>query len=317
MALYFNSDEVAEVLTMEACIQVMEEVFRQQAQGLVENRARQSIQTKGGWLRSMMGALYGMKTFGMKTYFGAGPGFRHLVLLHDLETAELTAIVEARGLMNIRTGATSAVATKYLARTEAQTVGIIGVGKQAPAQLEAMCLVRPIRRIKAYSRTKERLQAFADAMSSRLQLPVEAAASAEECVRGSDVVITATNARTPVLKGEWLEPGTHVNAIGATVLSRQEIDEACVTRAGVVVVEELEQAKQSCAALAFTVEGGGLRWNRVQELHQVIAGAVPGRLGPEAITLFSSIGVASEDIAAAAYVLQHGRERGLGQQLPL
>ena len=141
-------------------------------------------------------------------------------------------------------------------------------------------------------------------------------ASAEESVRGSQIVVAITNSRTPVIDGQWLEPGTHVNAAGANSWTRCEIDETTITRAARVVVDNLEQAKGECGELIAAVERGAFRWRDAVELHQVVGGVVTGRPSNDAVTLFESQGIGTEDVACYAYVLRKAREWGLGAELP-
>ncbi len=220
-------------------------------------------------------------------------------------------------LGELRTGAVAALATKYMAKAEAASIGIIGTGREGRAQLEAMCTVRPIRSVKAYSRTEERRNGFATEMSGKLGIEVTPVGTAVECVRDADIVITITSTSTPVLEGAWLQPGMHINAIGATSLIRRELDEDAIRRSERIVVESREQAQEECGELIYASERGLLRWHRVHELSQIVSGAVPGRAGPDEITLFDSLGVASEDVAAAAYVLQKARERNMGREVDI
>ncbi len=323
MVLYLDDNDVHTLLPMEACLRVIEDLFGQEGEGLVENRTRQHIWLPGGGFhRLMMGAAFGFNAFGLKTYAARGRGTggrgpRYLVLLYDFESGGLSAIVEARRLGELRTGAAAGVATKYLARPDATSVGMIGTGREARAQLEAMCGVRPVTQVKAFSRTAERREGFAKEMSGKLGVEVTPVDSAVECVRGADIVVTITSSNTPVLEGAWLEPGMHVNAIGATSLFRRELDEDAITHAGVIVVENLEHTQHECGELIYAAERGSLRWSQVVELSRIVSGQAPGRRDAEEITLFDSLGVAAEDVAGAAFVLQQARERGMGKEVPI
>jgi ornithine cyclodeaminase/alanine dehydrogenase-like protein (mu-crystallin family) len=237
-------------------------------------------------------------------------------MLYDYESGQLLACMEAGRLGQIRTGAASGLATRHMARPDAATVGIIGSGFQASTQLEAICAVRPIQQARVYSRRPERREEFARQMSERLNLEVAAVGSAQECVSGADVVVTITSAREPVLQGEWLAAGAHVNAAGGNHWMRREIDEAAVTRSQVIVVDDLDQAKLECGDLLWPEARGAFRWDMAHELQEVVAGRVAGRPSDQAITLFESMGVALEDIAAAQLVYHKAREQGIGQELP-
>jgi ornithine cyclodeaminase/alanine dehydrogenase-like protein (mu-crystallin family) len=265
----------------------------------------------------MAAAAPGLGVMGLKAYAvsqNAQPRFH--VHLSDADTGELLAIIEASRLGQVRTGAASGVATRHMARKDAYTVGIIGSGYQAQTQLEAICRVREIRAARVFSRTPEHRERFASEMSVRLGIAVTAADSAEVCVRGSDIVVTVTSSSTPVLSGEWLSPGAHVNAAGANHWLRRELDDGAVRRANVVVADDVEQARLECGDLIYPIERGILRWEQVHSLSDVIAGRAMGRANEGDITLFESQGLALEDIAVGIRVYRLARERGIGRELP-
>ena len=255
--------------------------------------------------------------FGYKAYstFPSGAS-KFLMMLYDAESGALISVMEASALGQIRTGAASGLATRYMARPDASTVGIIGTGYQARTQLEAVCAVRSIKQVRAYSRTPEKREAFASRMSHRLNTEVVPSDSAEECIRGADIAITITPSREPVLKGEWLEGGEHVNAAGGNHWMRREIDGEVVECADLIVVDDMEQAKIECGDLIWPAERGAFRWSMSHELKEVVAGRINGRPDNGCITLFESQGIAIEDVAAAQHVYRKARERGIGQELP-
>jgi ornithine cyclodeaminase/alanine dehydrogenase-like protein (mu-crystallin family) len=203
-----------------------------------------------------------------------------------------------------------------MAKENAATIGVIGSGFQARTQLEAVCVARNIKQAKVYSRRQERREEFANQMTERLNLEVKAVDSAQDCVAEADVVVTITSARDPVLEGAWLVPGAHVNAAGGNHWMRREIDEDTVTRSEVIVVDDLDQAKVECGDLMWPESRGSFRWDMAHELQDVVAGRVKGRPSESSITLFESMGVALEDIAAAQLVYHKAREQGVGQELP-
>lgn len=320
MVLYLNDADVQQLLPMATCIDVMERVFKDAAGGLTENRPRQHLSLpSGGFHRLMAGGAYGpaFGAFGLKSYAAVKGGPRYLVLLYDASTANLTAIVEARYLGQVRTGAAAGLATRYMARREATSLAMIGTGREARSQLEAMIAVRHIERVTCFSRTAEKREAFAREMSARFDLQVQVFDTAEACVAGADIVCTITSTNTPVFFGQWLTPGVHVNAVGATSLYRQEIDLETVRRADTVVVEDVDQAKDECGELIYAAERGVLRWPNVLELRHVVSGMMRGRRSAEAVTLYDALGVASEDVAAAAHVYQRARQQGIGVELPI
>ena len=180
-----------------------------------------------------------------------------------------------------------------------------------------MCAVRNIKSVKAYDRFPESASKFCEEMSEKLGLEVTQAESAEECVRGSDIVITMTTTRRPVLLGDWLEPGMHVNAAGSNHWIRQEVDDNVIRRSDRIVVDSLEDAKIEAGDLLYSIERGVVRWDQIHDLASVVAGRVSGRKSDEEITLFESQGIAVSDVAAAAYVYRKAKEEGLGVEVPL
>ena len=319
MVLFLNEREVKDLLPMVECVDVLESAFANAGNGLGDNKPRSRIRMPNGFLHFMAGAALapGRSAFGYKAYatFPGGPT-RFLVSLYDGESGVLLAIMEAGALGQIRTGAASGLATRHMARSDASTVAVIGTGYQALTQLEAVAAVRQIKAARVFSRTPEKRETFAAKMSERLNVAVAPADSAEECVRGADVAITITSSREPVLKGEWLKDGAHVNAAGGNHWMRREIDPAAVERSALIVVDDLEQARIECGDLIWAAERGAFRWTMAHELKDVVSGRMSGRPNGDSITLFESQGVALEDVAAALHVYGKAKEEGIGQELP-
>lgn len=318
MALFLNEAEVAGLLPMGECIDALERAFASAGAGQTDNKARSRIRMPGGFFHFMAAADGGAGVFGYKAYpsFGGPAGAKMMVMLYDYQSGELLACMEGSRLGQIRTGAASGLATRYMARPDAATVAIIGSGFQARTQLEAVCAVRPIKEARVFSRRPERREDFAQRSGERLGIAVHPAASAEECVAGADIVVTITSAREPVLQGEWLADGAHVNAAGGNHWQRREVDEATVLRSNPVVVDDLEQAKIECGDLLWPEARGSFRWSEAHELRAVVSGQVAGRPTADGVTLFESMGVALEDIAAAELVYRKARASGIGAELP-
>ena len=318
MALFLNEQEVVQLLPMIECIDALDRAFAHAGAGQVDNKARSRIRMPGGFFHFMAAADGGQGVFGYKAYPSfAGPGgSKMMVMLYDYLSGELLTCMEAGRLGQIRTGAASGLATRYMAREAAKSVAIIGSGFQARTQLEAVCAVRPIKEARVFSRRQERREDFASRSSERLGVEVRPVESAQECVEGADIVITITSAREPVALGEWLKGGAHINAAGGNHWLRREIDEAAVLRSELIVVDDLEQARIECGDLLWLEARGTFRWDMAHELRDVVAGRVPGRLSADGVTLFESMGVALEDIAAAELVYRKAKERGIGQELP-
>jgi ornithine cyclodeaminase/alanine dehydrogenase-like protein (mu-crystallin family) len=313
MAIFLSNDDVRRLLPMDECIDVMEDLFRQESQGLVENLPRRRLRFQGGDQRGPGANFMGGVVQGSKAW-----AIRHTTVttLYNTETGKLDAVLEPGTLAWIRTGAASGLATKYMARDDASTVGLIGTGRQAVTQLEAVCAVRPVKRVKAFSRREETRRQFAAEMRELLGVEVEPVETPDEAVRDAEIVITITNSREPVFDGKLLEPGTHINAAGANSWTRREVDDTTIERSELVVVDNLEQAKIECGELIWAAERGVFNWRRAVELHEVVSGRTKGRPSAESITLFESQGIGIEDVAASKYVLEKAKAQGVGQELP-
>jgi ornithine cyclodeaminase/alanine dehydrogenase-like protein (mu-crystallin family) len=317
MALLIKEDQVAELLDIETAILAVEQVLRDQAEGAATNRPRQRVAAPNSQLHVMAGGDRRLGVYGIKVYTASRQGARFLVLLYESEGGQLLAIIEADKLGQMRTGAASGVATKFMARQDADSVGIFGAGWQAESQLIAVSTVRPIKSIKVYSRNPERRRDFANRMSAILGVEVMPAKAPQEAARQSSIIITATTSAEPVLEGNWVEAGAHVNAIGSNFLHKREVDLELIRRADVIAVDSIEQAKLESGDLLPAIERGVIAWEGVIELGRVVAGQIKGRAKQEDITLFESHGIALWDVAVALRVYQKAKERGLGQQIEL
>jgi ornithine cyclodeaminase len=204
-----------------------------------------------------------------------------------------------------------------MARENAETLGILGTGREARAQLRAVSRVRKLRRVKAWSRSADNRAAYGKEMSAELGIEVAAVETAEDAVRASDIVLTITSANEPIIDGAWLAPGTFVCGVGATGPKRRELDDEAVGRASVVVVEHKRTALDECGELIHAVEAGRLRWDGVSELKDVVSGTKPGRRSEEEVTLFTSVGTGAEDVSMAAFVLKAAKAKGIGLELPI
>jgi ornithine cyclodeaminase len=225
-------------------------------------------------------------------------------------------VLAADALGMMRTGAAGGLAARCLARPESAVAGVFGAGWQAQSQIEALCRVRPIERVKLYCRDEERRRAASADFSRRFGIEIVPAASAEETVRGSDIVVTITPSSRPVFDGDWLEEGAHVTAAGSNSLIRQEIDETTVRRAGVVCVDGRATALREAGDLLPALEKGRLQEGQLAELGELLTGTRPGRRDPRQITLFESQGMAIQDLALAVRLVALARQKGLGSELP-
>jgi ornithine cyclodeaminase len=267
-------------------------------------------------LHILQGALPGRDAIGYKAYTSNRSGIRFLVHVFSASTGALRVVLEADLLGMMRTGAASGVATRWLARPDAEVLGLFGSGWQAEGHVEAIAAVRALRRVKVFARNGERLAAFCTKMSERLGIDVVPAASPEETVRGSDIVSTVTTATTPLFDAKWLEPGTHINAAGSNSLIRREIGEDVLKICRPIVVDSVETAVKEAGDLLPLQEKGRLSERQLVELGEVIVGRHPGRATPEDITLFESQGMAIQDLAVAVRLEAMAREQRLGVGLP-
>jgi ornithine cyclodeaminase len=317
MALLLREADVERLLTMQSTLELVERVHREYSTGQAIDVPRERTRLPKAALHILQGAVPSMGVFGYKAYTSSREGVRFLVYVFNAERGNLEAIVEANHLGMMRTGAAGGVAAKWLAREDAKVAGLFGAGWQAEGQLEALAAVRRLERVKVFSRTAEKLAKFCAKMRARLSLDVVPAASPEDAVKGSDIVVTITTSATPVFDGEWLAAGTHVNAAGSNSLLRQEIDETTVRRAQPVVVDSRPSALKEAGDLLPALEKGRLHLGGLAELGEVIAGTRPGRTSREQITLFESQGMAMQDLVIAAHLMRLAREQGAGSEVDL
>ena len=318
MIRYLKEKEVEQILTMAAAVECVEQALKARTEGRAVDVPRVRARIPQGTLHMMEAAAPDLKLIGYKAYYSAtGKGTRFHVHLYDCESGKPTAIIEASHLGMVRTGAASGVATRYLAREDAAVLGTIGAGKQAIGQLEAVCAVRRISVVKVYSRNADRAQKFCAALSEKLDIPMHAVTSAAEAVRGADIVNVITKAASPVLAGDWLQPGQHINAAGSNSLARRELDETAVRRCARIVVDSRNTARNECGDLLPLAENGHIDWDSLPELGEVIVGRVPGRRSPDEITLYESHGMAIQDLYVARHVLDIARQKNIGVDLPI
>jgi len=318
MALLLTEADVRAILTMPLAMELVEESFRRLADGTGVSHPRRRLPLAAKGLMNYMAATDTQGGYvGLKIYTIAPGAVRFLVPLFSGHSGELLALIEANMLGQIRTGAASGVATKVLAREDSRVAGIIGTGFQARSQIEAVVLARKLELVRAYGRDPERREAFAKEMTAKAGVRVAPVSSAEEAVRGADIVITATNAQKPVLMGKWLERGAHVNAMGINHAEKAEIDSETVERADLIAADSVEQAKIEAGDLILAFGANAKRWEGVRELSAIVAGTTPGRTNRDQITLFKSGGIAIEDIVVAGRVYELARERHIGREVPM
>ncbi|MCS7166201.1 MAG: ornithine cyclodeaminase family protein [Gemmatales bacterium] len=315
--LYLTEAEVREILTMPLALEAVREAFRAWGLEEAECTVRQRCQTDHAMLHTMSAAMKRGGYLGFKAYLTSRRGAHFHVVLYQENTLAPLAWMEADYLGQVRTGAVSGIATELMARPDASEVGLFGSGKQARTQLWAVCCVRPVRCVHVYSPKEEHRRLFAEEMSRLLQVEVRPVNRPDLAATDKDIVITATTSREPVLRGDWLAQGTHLNVIGSNFLTKAEIDVATVRRADVIVVDSKEQARREAGDFHLAMEEGALHWSDVYELAQVVIGRYPGRQKSQDITLFKSVGIALADVAVATRVYELARHHQLGREVPV
>jgi ornithine cyclodeaminase/alanine dehydrogenase-like protein (mu-crystallin family) len=323
--LIISQSEVPALLPMGACIEVMRETFRALAAGeaLLPLRTITRLPERDGLLVTMPAYLGPTRSVGLKmlTIFPENHGteidaHQGAVVLCEAERGRLLAVLDATSITAIRTAAVSGLATRLLARADAGDLAILGSGVQAESHLEAMLAVRPIRRVRVWSRTAAHAASFARRMERRWQLPVKTAVSAQEAVAGADLVCAATAAVEPVLFGEWLSPGAHINSVGVAFPGR-ELAASVLQRARLFCDRRESLLHESGDFRLARDEGAVGDSDVVGELAELVAGSAEGRRTGDEITLFKSLGLAIEDLAAARYIYERAVAEGRGTAVEL
>lgn len=315
-AIYLSEDDVAWLLDMDAAIECVEETFRQWADGHAENQPRRRSAAGTATLHVLSAGAEYLGFVGCKTYVTTRSGAKFQFMLSDAHSGQPAALIEANLLGQMRTGATSGVATKYMARPDATVVGCFGTGFQARSQLKAVCRVRRIERIEVYSRNDERRRKFAQEIAEYCGVPTSPVHHPEQAAAEKDIVICATTSKAPLFDGHVLDEGTHLNVIGSNYLTRAEIDVTTVRRADRIICDSLDACRLEAGDFVPALEDGSLDWSRVHELSDVVVGRETGRAHAEDITLFKSVGLGLEDLAVAVRVFERAKEEGVGRPLP-
>jgi ornithine cyclodeaminase len=298
-------------------VELVEEALRARAAGRAVDVPRVRTRTPQGTLHVLQAASQDLNRIGFKAYYSSASGTRFHVHLYDLTKGPHEAMVEANYLGIMRTGAASGVATRYLGREDASVVAAIGAGRQAVGQLEAICAVCKIQEVRVWSRKAETSRKFIDELAPRLKVAMKPYESAAEAVRGAHIINVMTKASEPVLRGEWLEPGQHINAAGSNSLIRREIDLASVERCDYITVDSRGTARNECGDLLPAVEKGLVDWDTLTEIGEVIIGHAPRRRSANQITLYESHGMGIQDLYVAHKLVALSRERGIGIDLPI
>lgn len=324
--IVINQTQVADLLPMAECIQAMDDVFRALTAGDCIQPLRHIL-----WLPEKAGALGTMPSYwhsagmiGLKavTFFPANEGTEHdshqgAVLLYDAKNGRLVALIDGTSITAIRTAAVSGLATQWLAREDAATLAIIGSGVQAGQHLDAMIVARPIKTVRVFSKTPANARFFAATQAKKHSLPVTACESAEAAVTDADIICTTTSSRQPVVLGQWIKPGAHINAAGSSIALARELDALAVQRSR-LIVDRRESALNEAGDFLIAKEEGAVTDDHILgELGDLLTGKVAGRTSDDDITLFKSVGLAVEDLAAACHVYRRAIELGIGTSVTL
>jgi ornithine cyclodeaminase len=320
--LIVNQEEVPRLLPMAECMEAVAAALAALADGkaMLPLRSILWLPERVGGLGLMPAALLPERAVGLKaiTFFPGNEGtdldtHQGAVLLFEAEHGRLLAVMDATSITAIRTAAASGVATRLLAREDAGDLAILGSGVQARTHLEAMKIARPLHRVRVAGKDFDRARAFAARESARHGIAVEPLASAREAVAGADIICTVTSSRDPVLLGEWISPGAHINAVGSSVPFARELDTAAVVRSR-LFVDRRESALNEAGDFLIPKREGALSDDHILgEIGELLTGRVPGRESAREVTLFKSLGIAVEDVAAALLIYEKAKKSGNGR----
>lgn len=315
--LYLGEDDVKQLIDMEESIALMEQLFSNLGTGTTDNAPRVRVRGEGVMLHSMSAAADYLGYVGWKAYVTTDRGAQFHVAIYDSSSGKMVALIEANYLGQMRTGATSGVATESMARPDAAVVGVIGSGLQARTQLKAVCTVRNIQRVEVYSRREENRKIFAEEMSQWCDTEVIPVHAPDEAAAEKDIVICATTSRVPVFDGRVLDEGTHLNVVGSNFWHKSELDLTTISRADVIVCDSIGQCRQEAGDFREALAEGHTDWSLMHELSDVVQGKAVGRKTPDNVTIFKSVGLAIEDVALGVQLYQWAVEDGLGTELPI
>jgi alanine dehydrogenase len=318
VALLLGAPEVEACAVMADIVNAMEQGLREEAAGQTEIPPRLNIKTPEGFFR-MMGAVLGQSDLlGYKVFHGSiKSGVRYTIAIHRIRGGELLALMDGAYLTAVRTGATTGVATRWMADPSADTVAVIGSGLEAQENLAGVCAVRPIRRVRVFSPRKERREAFANRLSQQLGISIQSFDSPELCIAGAPIVVVATNTGASqgiAFHGAWMRPGVHVNSVGSTMAAQREVDPDTFNNAAHVVIDT-RHAQDESGDFLEAIRQDKYPFGRAVELSEVVAGRSVGRSAAEQITLFKSVGTALQDIVGAFAIYNEALRRGVGRDV--
>lgn len=314
--IWINEEEAAALLSLPEAIDALADAHRLYAEGEAANMVKTQVQSGPANLHAVGAVIAGQEIAGTKTWMHTPGGAQPLLILISPTDGSVQAIIEAFALGQRRTGATSALATRVLSRLASAALALVGTGKQAPAQAEAVCAVRPIAAITVYGRDPERRRACVAKVRERVEADVREAEDLDEALANADVITLVTRASEPFVDAAQIPAGAHVNGVGAILPDRAELTTAAVAAFDRIAVDSRPQAESASGELNGAVGAGRLAWDDVAELGQVLTGAAPGRGGEDERTFFKAMGVGIADVALGAEVLRRARAEGAGAPLP-
>jgi ornithine cyclodeaminase/alanine dehydrogenase-like protein (mu-crystallin family) len=315
--LWLDEDDVARLISLDEAIEVLAGAYRLQAAGAAASMSRAHLREGDSILHAVGGTIAGAGVAGTKTWLYTPGGATPLLVLFSLEDGRALGVVEAFALGQLRTAGTSGLATRLLAREDASSLALVGTGKQAFAQAKAVASVRPIEEIRVVGRDPGRRAAMAARLRDELDVDVAELGDVATAVDGAAVITTITRSADPVLGGDSVAPGAHVNAVGAIVATRRELEVSAVGRASTVVVDSVAQAREDAGELLAAAETGDLDWTTVRGLDEVVDETPTSLRAPEDVTLFKAVGVGLSDVAIGAEVLRRAHAEGSGRPLSL
>ena len=314
MTLLLGHEDVRAIVDMGDAIAAMETAFREEGEGGALLPARINMKAGKGWLRVGPVALEQSGWAGFKAMnLAPGQGVRYQVHLYKIATGELLAIMDAQHLTTLRTGATSAVATRRLARPGPAVVALLGSSVEARAQLDAMQEAGYVKSARVFSPTVANRKKLADDYRRQFDMDIVDVGSAEEAITGADLVLAAVKSSETVVYGRWLKPGAHVNSVGTARRDQREIDPETFTRSARIIVDTKEGVLGEAGDAVAAKDA--LAAKEIHELSELVCGKTPGRAADDQITLFKSVGTGIQDIALAAIIYQKARERGVGKDI--
>lgn len=314
--LYFTEDDVEQLLDMKSAIESMRSAFQRLAEGQVDNVPRVRARQQGVVLHSMSAADEGLGLVGWKQYTTTAHGALFHVALYDQESGQMRALIDANRLGQIRTGAVTGLAAELLAGREIDRAGLFGTGWQAESQLEAIATSCQLKKVNVYSRDRDRRQEFCQRMTERLQIEVLPVDEPRQAVVEMPLVVTITTSKTPVFSGRWLAEASLVCAAGSNWLQKSELDRDTIEKAELVVCDEVSACQQEAGDFAASLQAGHFHWQEAHELASVVQQGAAWRVQHPGRAVFKSVGLALEDVALGALLLERAQEQGLGSPLP-